>query len=69
MRKSGDDIGVMFPRLIGRGPIEAAWLDFIAASRIVFPRLIGRGPIEALWPSPPYTQAQPVSTSDWTWPH
>ena len=37
----------LFPRLKGRGPIEAAASSANLASVHTFPRLKGRGPIEA----------------------
>ncbi len=37
----------MFPRLIGRGPIEAVQVRISKVMLLMFPRLIGRGPIEA----------------------
>ena len=38
----------MFPRLIGRGPIEAFDVHHFPTFSYPFPRLIGRGPIEAI---------------------
>ncbi len=44
---------MQFPRLIGRGPIEALVHRVARFCEIEFPRLIGRGPIEASGCLPP----------------
>jgi len=59
----------MFPRPIGRGPIEAVLGRGPCAAPPRFPRPIGRGPIEATIFNAASADMVMVSTSDWTWPH
>ena len=39
---------VEFPRLLGRGSIEARWPECLLYENERFPRLLGRGSIEAV---------------------
>jgi len=58
-----------FPRLLGRGSIEAANPNYPAADAGQFPRLLGRGSIEAENRVKVSSSIVEVSTSVRTWLH